>query len=349
LEIKEKDLVDRFMKPAVFDPRGVSSEDLANANPGSTPGPGMERRPPMQLPAFVDPRKTPRVEDPNALPPLEIPDLLVRFIDFDVQVGHTYVYAVQVRMENPNFGRKDVQYDELSRNKELTPSPFTMIPKQITVPKESFFYAVDTELKSLESAKVVNGPLDTRAIPLADQKDKTAVQLQRWVNEAEGGKVIGDWAIAERVVIRRGEYIGRPRFAVEVPVWNELKGDFELGATATTIKGKQPGKDKTTGVPIDFQSPLPAPLLADFVEGYRKTTLFTVPGKSPTRIEEEATTEMLVLTPDGKLIVRNGRDDTESKDRVERLDMWRDRLRQLRSAGVDPGGVNMPGSKGEGR
>jgi hypothetical protein len=211
---KYADMVARFAgKYAVFEPYGLLYDPTnGEKQPGMKPmfpppgqfGPGQFGKPP-------------RGEQSGATTtPVEISDLLVRFIDLDVQVGRTYVYAVQVRMENPNFGKKnEVAYEELAKNRELPPSPWAMIPKTVTIPGESFFYAADMDLKSLES-KIPNGPggIDIKPIPGNDQKDKMAVQLQRWVDATEEGKVIGDWAIAERVVVRRGEYIGRPRFFV---------------------------------------------------------------------------------------------------------------------------------------
>ena len=49
------------------------------------------------------------------------------------------------------------------------------------------------------------------------------------------------------------------------------------------------------------------------------------------RVYDEFQWQALILTPDGKLVLRNGRDDTEDKDRQERLKEHREWIRQVES------------------
>ena len=66
-------------------------------------------------------------------------DALVRFVDPTAEAGKTYKYLVQVRMANPNFGKKDeVAFPGLAEVKELRSA--TVETPTITIPEE--YYAL---------------------------------------------------------------------------------------------------------------------------------------------------------------------------------------------------------------
>lgn len=246
----------------------------------------------------------------------EYADVLVRFFDVGVEPGKTYRYSVQVRMKSPNFEHKDAAFQELAKIKDLY-SPFTVTP-EIRIPYEYDFYAVDQK----PEMEILDGP-DKGTILPKETHEKIAVQIHRWIDyvDVDTKKTAADWAIAERVLVRRGDYIGRKVY-VEVPTWSERKDAFELAAAIRPgVKGKATDK-RAIGWPVEFQeAPDSKSLLVDFA-----------PGKHG---KEESASELLILTPEGKLIVRNSRIDTEADnpigiERVQRFNSWRDRVRQLR-------------------
>lgn len=260
-------------------------------------------------------------KDEDAKGDEEISRLLARFIDVDAQVGKTYRYWVQVRVASPNFGRtEDVAHLDIGKPSEL-PSDWATTP-WITVPGETNFFAVD-QLTLPEKTEAIPAKGGTSGV----DKDKvdaeqTVVQLHRWIEKA-GDRPVGDWAVAERLAIRRGDIIGRKSVRVEVPEWNAKKGQFELGFAEAK------GKVKIPGIPVDFTLGDPAPILVDFQGGKHDYKL----GK--TNIKEDAAVEMLVLTPEGNLIVRNSRVDSDPTTEIGRFRSqhywrWRNRVRAVR-------------------
>ena len=73
--------------------------------------------------------------------------------------------------------------------------------------------------------------------------------------------------------------------------------------------------------------------------------------------EDASAVEVLALTPDGRLVLRNSRLDadpdnsTAGAERRDRYDQWRERLNDLRAPAGAPGGAvppGVPGPMGEG-
>lgn len=262
---------------------------------------------------------------------------LIRFIDVDVQPGKTYVYSIQVRMYNPNFGNTArVQYAQLATIKELLSRWATTPP--ITVTPEFQYYVVDE--KALDAAKfktrVTRGIDDKDAGP-----DKVAIQIHTWVesflNANKARRDGGDWGIAERLLLSRGEWIGRRDVEVLFPEWNVLTEAFEVGAPPPADpKKKEPKKTGKTGVFLNFMPRLPAPLVVDFQGGKQSN--------------EESAVELLVLTPDGRLELRNSRQDTDKdsprgRERQERHDRWVRRITELTTPAGSTTDPMPPGSK----
>jgi hypothetical protein len=290
-------------------------------------------------------------------------DAIIRFVDVDVKPGYTYTYAIQVRMNNPNFGKKtEVVQQHWSEIKEL-PSPWT-VTRSFTVPGTYHLFAVDQFLvdalgeKDGKKAKAKFSELFRVSGPMHDNQHAT-VQLHRWFGQS-GDHLIGDWAIAERLVVRKGEPIGSSEMIVEIPTWNKGKNGFEmLSSIPPALKAGKSTKAAAPqpGVPLDFRPPITfpdpklpdpiPPMLVDF-EGGKKTNLKL--GVS----NEEAATELLILTPDGKLVVHNSRADVdavikEGSDndvtRQKRVETWRERNNAVLEAGSGPAappGVGTP-------
>jgi len=289
-------------------------------------------------------------------------DPLIRFFDVDVKPGYQYAYKIQVRLKNPNFGKGDlVALPEMADEKELlspmTITAFTLVPSEMPL-----LYAVDQyydpeppESKDPKDAKKdplgafkQPDPKDPKNVKEKEPKkekeepkkgpqprgpdfakadhERAPVQIHRWFDWADkAGErgVIADWIVAERLLVRRGEYIGRPEVIVEAPTWSLQKSDFELINVMPPDDPKKkpaPGAlPKPTGIRLDFTIGKSPPVLVDFEGGHRKLKSTQV---------EECPMELLVLTADGKLIVHNSQADTHDEQRVKRYEVYRERLVQ---------------------
>lgn len=299
------------------------------------------------------PAPTPVPANPGAM--VKPYEALIRFIDPDVKPGKTYKYSIQVRIANPNFGKKtEVAFAALADVKELKPAAPVETPT-ITIPEEYFLYAVD---QKPDNPKIQGGSDDKDA-----KADQVAIQIHRWVGatgDRESGVEypIGDWAIAERLLLHRGDPVGR-MVNIEIPVWDKKKGAYELG-TSTAItkkaaekitlppknlgKGPFPKKDDitvaevvATGIPIDFTETTPPAVLVDF-DGGKKTV--NIGGT--TAIRDESASNLLILRADGKLIVRNNRvdsdpDSPQTAARLQRIEEWKAKVGQYRQANPNMG------------
>jgi hypothetical protein len=255
--------------------------------------------------------------DENAKPKdLELPEwCLVRFIDPTIQEGNYYQYRIQIKMANPNYDRPDlVAFEALAKDKELTPKDregnpiYTEIPDIIRVPNDLYLYAVDTRAGQPRYAL---------------GRDRTAVQVHLWL-ERQGATVtakeeqkfpVGDWSVADRVVVERGEMIGH-WMQVKVPVWSPHRDSF--------IFLPPPGVKAIATVPVDFHTGC---VMVDF-EGGTVNTSVPVGGKSRS-VSDEAPLEQLILTPQGKLVVHDGRKDSVDEERKTHYENWQKKLRDV--------------------
>src|SRR5262249_40389070 len=127
---------------------------------------------------------------------------------------------------------------------------------------------------------------------------RAPIQIHRWIaKDVDGNQsaehVIADWVIAERLLVRRGEQLGRRNVIVEVPTWNKFKNEFEI--LNTTPPKKVGGKPAPHGIMLDFTVSKPAPLLVDFDGGPRLYQHRT------SNIREDSAMDLLILGPNGKL------------------------------------------------
>ena len=147
---------------------------------------------------------------------------------------------------------------------------------------------------------------------------------------------MGDWAIAENLPVRRGEYIGK-YVETEVPLWNTLREDWEM---AINPKNRQ---DKR--LPVDFIVRPPktpdAAMLVDYQGG--KNIQERLDLRSPdsskvrtTMASDSVPVQMLILTPEGKLIVRGQQDDSANEERVARHKAWKDWINEVKSGRRKP-------------
>jgi hypothetical protein len=294
---------------------------------------------------------TPPTPDPNQPPPGTKPKggslenieetprpekILVRFYDTDVKPGMTYQYRVQVRMANPCYKKTDRAVSKnITIDKEIR-GAWAEMPEVVRVPDEMLFYAVDE--KRSEGYYY---------------SDKVAMQVQEWLetiqtdpNNRASTFLVGDWSILERDLVRRGEYIGAVK-ETDVPVWWPTAKKFLFALHPDDAKKRPAGsRAKPKGVPLNFDT---RALLVDF-EGGKQT--FQAPDK---KVSDESQIEILVLTKDGKLLVRDNKTDTEDKTREDRLKQWKATLKEVReevdnmkSAGGAPGSLgNLLQGKGK--
>jgi len=248
--------------------------------------------------------------------------VLLRFLDADVQPGLTYQYYVFVRMANPNYGKeKEVAFAALAKDRELK-SPGTFTPT-VTIPGTFHFYVVDQH--PLETR--LKGPNTIDYSPPRIPDGKLPVQIHQWETEPAGDQV-HDWVIAERLLLSRGEIIGRgSAIDVEVPVWDDQRTAYHLGSAARQPdpKAKRPvSNPNRTALPVKFGlgDASVSPVLVDFAVGQKY---------------EDGNVEALIVAPDGSLVVRSSREDTDAdspigKDRIERYEAWKKRIQELRNA-----------------
>jgi hypothetical protein len=250
--------------------------------------------------------------------------VLVRFLDPTIEEGYTYEYRFRVKMVNPNYQRKtDVAFPSLSVPKELVakdwwpaPSPGQKNPLSITVASDTQFYVVN-EKQERNAHLHSTRPMD---------RDHVALQMHRWVGyeltnpeNLDSSQGFGEWSILDRELFTRGEYLRRV-IAAEVPLW---RSDLDLYVLAASAKREKK-------IPLEFSTKpkfgnTPA-ILVDFDGG---TVRHQVPGK--TAIQEEVPVQALILTPEGKLVVRNSVMDTEDEDRTKRVEDWRKFVKDVKS------------------
>jgi hypothetical protein len=244
------------------------------------------------------PRDPEKAASDDADADLFIPDnVLVRLVDV-VEPGFTYEYRIKVKMANPNYNQpKNVAYAALAKPKQLVANDWSLVPK-IDVPLDTFWYAVDS-----------------RADP-----EKVNLQMHRWVDytqpstdmSASTAVPVADWSILEKEQTWRGDYIGRMA-NVELPIWSIENETYEM----YHVKGRQ------SRIPVDFAvkeagAKSPA-ILVDFNGGKKSTAKGW--GKTLT---EDVPLELLVLNPDGKLVLRNSVDDEENTERSTRETEWKE-------------------------
>jgi hypothetical protein len=332
--------------PPPFKGKGPRPE-MPPPGPGGYPYPGGEKA---------------NLKAPSAPP--KFGSALVRFVDVDVEPGKVYKYRIKLRLANPNFGlpTKIVLNSEYSRDREFE-TPGWLVTDAVAIPQEYFFYVINQE-KGFHSKAAGKRAIDRETG--VNTHDRVAFQIHKWVDEAENKRQVSDWVVCERLLVARGDALGRfgkpaldkdkdgDKVEVELVAWSKGKSNFEL----TTGAGPKPPKDMVNGVPIDFTPRMPIYLL-DFV-GNKQNYKFA---KGPS-IDDDSACEALVLMPDGTMIVCNTRNDMNDgwtgkerpefpqgnprgMERRDRLEFWAKRLKDFRDAATtDP---KTPPLKGGGK
>jgi hypothetical protein len=268
---------------------------------------------------------------------LIVPDyILLRFLDVTIDPAKVYRYRIRVRMANPNFGRKDVAWASLAADKELK-SDWVEVDKTVQVPPELYYYAIDLKMQGTPEEKKAlwNSPT-----PTANQ---VPVQSHRWVENVypdpqnpRAGFSVGDWCIAERMLLTRGEYLGHSE-KVEVPIWDVAAERFSLASYKRSKK-----------VPVFFgPEGEPDSMLVDFQGGF--LDYGKIAGVEDDKYKydpirtDKSPVELLIMSADGRLSVHHGDADMEDKDRQDRVKTWKDRIHEIKDESkpkMTPGGGN---------
>lgn len=283
---------------------------------------------------------------PGALKPgqeLAVPDAcLIRLFDVNVEPGKTYEYRMQVRMANPNYHRTESASQTYADATELPTNSWYVLPQKLTVPNDLYYYAVDQKELDAKAPKEPAEPgkekekeLKLPAPPV--QSNQTVLQIHRWVdylylkNRME--LPVGDWVIAERAVVTRGEPIGPQR--VEVPYWRDTQDRFTMATDVPPARASR----MPPSMEVPFVPENEAPVVVDFRGGdvtYRRTHPKTddpaAATDQPPAIQDKAPLEVLLFTPDGKLQAHDSANDIPDPQRVERLQKVRDWIKNVKNS-----------------
>ncbi len=370
--------------PAPLDPGGPAGLAVPGFGAGSPAGPAAGFPPGAMRGPLAGPpgRPRPAGSRPSGGRRAVVPEYcLIRVFDFTVEPGKTYEYGLQVRMANPNFGRKDVAAPENADKKELTAKEWYTVPEKATTPPELFFYAVDQA--ALDARQPRNADRDPKEPKLPVQPvhhdTQTVLQIQKWADYVPGHNgaelAVGDWVIAERVVATRGEPIMRQR--AEVPYWRRQQDRFVMatdqppprptdrkyvasidvtafvpheGDQKAMVDVKMSNGIRTAGhfVPVGRE-----PILVDVTGGdaaYARThppADGAPPPAAEPPVADKAPAEVLLLTADGRLLARSSAVDEVDPERVKRLEGGREWIGQVKhvKSGREDNPFGPPGAR----
>jgi hypothetical protein len=275
--------------------------------------------------------------------PLDLPEhCLVRVIDVSVVPGRAYEYRLRVKMANPNEERKDV-----ANPRYAEPGPLlsewtdeTKMPIRVRVEPELHYYAVDQ--MALDKADNPKNRYDGPYWRLDVNKSNLLIlQAHRWLTDVKlntGAPLIfGEWSVAERIPVFKGEYIGRSE-RTKVPVWRYTRETFVIPSITTARKPET----KPTGLDVDFGygargGNQPEAILLDFVRG-RQTVERVVRRIDEERVEtrkvsDEVGVQALVMNPDGRIVLLEGAVDSQDEERSTRVEKVRRRIADVEKAG----------------
>jgi hypothetical protein len=265
-------------------------------------------------------------------PPVEVEHLLLRLVDVDVSPGLTYEYRIRLKMQNPNFGHeKEVANPAHANIKELY-SPWALLTKTITVPTESFMYAIDPSAyrKKIEEEYKEREQKELRDRLLwPAQHSMAVVELCTWMEEVRldatstRREPVGAWVVGD-MPVGRGEYVGRKTY-VKLPLWSSETNQYIFREVPDKILPKSFGAKEVTqpkGWLVDFTvRPEGKSILVDFEGG--KVVTKPASGRQPT--VEDCATEMLIVDQYGKLLVKSSlaaEDDPTRKKIVDGWEKW---------------------------
>jgi hypothetical protein len=307
-----------------FDPLDPRGSTPAGTDTGTMPP--MRERPPATTTPM--PGADPSAQD------IWLPDhCLIRLIDIlndrNVVPGRSYKYRIQVKMANPNYNVKNAASPLYANSKEPLVSEWFEINQIVKLPTEHHVYALDQA--ALDGKKYTDEKRQNYDLRTFDPERQTFFQIHKLLPDLRPDPKstvevpLGEWSVAERVPVFRGEYIGRVQ-RVEVAYWRFNQNSF--------VVAKDPALPKTSpvkGIPVDFNPSEGDVILVDF-SGGRMT--YPPPGApkdvKTTPVSEAAGTEVLILSPDGRLLEHDSWVDRGNHDRETRLKAWHNRIKDIK-------------------
>jgi len=299
---------------------------------------------------------------------------VLRFLDVTIQPGRTYEYRVLVKMANPNYNNPETEVANpaLAKWKELRSDWYPVKGPdgqalRVRVPDDLHYYAVDEltmlAAKSQKEAREWRGMnWNVPRVPFPDRQ--AVVQLHVWKDQFEltrGSQTVmfpvGDWIVGERLFAFRGEYVGLKKVHVHVPVWSPEQSTFYLA-------GRQPrtlSRDMRPTEEMSFLDIRKAPILLDFEGGTAsyhrggappppKGDEGTTPdGAAPaetspsskatpvSEVKQAAASELVFLTPEGKLVAHSSAQDEDDQERKEREESYSRRVAETDGRPEVPG------------
>jgi hypothetical protein len=239
---------------------------------------------------------------------------------------------------NPNYSpvpkdRKDT-YPQFAKDKVLTSLGWAETDL-VKVPPDQSVYALKlpefgTKL-NFEMKKEEPWRWTSFYFPPRQESNQATVQIHRWVDhfypdptKSNDQRAVGEWLVAARILVERGEFVRDPGYKVPVPIKKPDLFEHELDNNPKP----QRGQDKIL-MPVDFGDET---LLVDFEGGdqrYDKTEsngekVKTVSVFDPTPVE------LLMMRPDGKMIARNSLVDMNDSKRSKRAEAFTARIEKLR-------------------
>lgn len=315
-------------------PSRFNGDDFNPFGPTTPPAPGGGR-------GGEDP---PRSSETPSAAGVELPEhCLVRVIDVTVEPGKTYEYRLKVRMANPNKDRRDVA-NPMYAEPDYLDSPWASVPYNVAVTPELMYFAVDQKEvdEAADRKKRYEGPY--AKLPI-NRERMVVLQGHRWLTDLKldsGARlIIGEWAVAERMPVYRGEYVGRDE-RIEMPVWRHTREAYVMADDGGSRRGP-----KTLRVPFRFEAKggMPDAMVVDFHQGrrgYERVTARAEEKVETKKVEDSAATQVLLMNPDGKLVLREAAFDTSDKERAARLKDFRKRIEDVKKgsekAGTGSGG-----------
>jgi hypothetical protein len=158
--------------------------------------------------------------------------------------------------------------------------------------------------------------------PRALRQGEVVLEAHRWVDSlnlrGKGAELrVGDWVVSEGFPVSRGEYVGRREHA-EVPFWSYDREATVLAIDTSTTK-LAPGIDVNFGA----QS---GDVMVDADNG----TGHTYARADKVAAREATGSEAVILSPDGQLRVLESAVDANNKDRLDRKEKVRKRVKAVR-------------------
>jgi len=229
--------------------------------------------------------------------------VLVRIFDADIRPGVKYQYRLRVKMENPNFKKKEQMSRPSDADKEVLEGEWAEMQGTIGVPPESYLY--------------VSEPSGDKKAPQL-KEGQALLQVQRWVPQVQfdrNREPFGDWFVAD-IPVTRGTYVTGKQL-VTIPLWSSERLNFVMRELPPEKFAKS--KEPRRGVLMDLSS---RDLLVVDIEGGKYSRYFAKPGTKP--VDDEAAYEVLLLNEnDGTMQVRNSATDKEDSARKEREERWK--------------------------